>query len=271
MAITHAAVKNPGDVGTAAEWNAAHVISDESKSKRSRTLIVAANDSLDKTKADYVCDGTADQVEIQTAIDDLGATGGTVLLLEGTYNMANWIEPDNYVTIEGQGFATVLNSHNLDAVIFPQSKTMVVIKNLRITGTQSNAGDTVGVKFENCTSSKIVNVYFNAFHDYGFWIDRGSYNLILDSTSINADMIGIFIINTNRNIVSNCITWADDYGVTIDLCADRNIVSNCITSGGTKSILINNANCDRNLIHGNIAESGITDSGTNTLVVDNQS
>lgn len=41
------------------------------------------------SKADYVCDGTADDVELQAAIDALNAAGGGVLqLLPGTYNIA---------------------------------------------------------------------------------------------------------------------------------------------------------------------------------------
>ena len=40
---------------------------------RGATLVVAANDSLHKNMADYVCDGVADQVEIQAALDALPA------------------------------------------------------------------------------------------------------------------------------------------------------------------------------------------------------
>jgi hypothetical protein len=45
---------------------------------RSATFVVAANDSstLSKQQADYVCDGTDDQVEIQAAIDAANVLGG---------------------------------------------------------------------------------------------------------------------------------------------------------------------------------------------------
>lgn len=57
------------------------------------TLVVAASDSAapDADSADYVCDGTDDDVQIQAAIDELissGTTGGRVLLLEGTYSVS---------------------------------------------------------------------------------------------------------------------------------------------------------------------------------------
>jgi parallel beta-helix repeat protein len=54
---------------------------------RSATIVVAASDSSEKSKAqaDYVCDGTADDVEIQSAINALPATGGKIQLTEGTF------------------------------------------------------------------------------------------------------------------------------------------------------------------------------------------
>lgn len=50
--------------------------------------LVAANDAPAdvKAQADYVCDGTADDVQIQAALDAL--TGGTVLLSTGTFTLA---------------------------------------------------------------------------------------------------------------------------------------------------------------------------------------
>jgi lysophospholipase L1-like esterase len=43
----------------------------------------------EKARADYVCDGTADDVQIQAAINDVKAAGGgTVVLSSGTFNLA---------------------------------------------------------------------------------------------------------------------------------------------------------------------------------------
>ena len=53
---------------------------------RTATLVVAASDSSDKSKAqaDYICDGTADNVQIQAAIDALPAGGGVDHLSHST-------------------------------------------------------------------------------------------------------------------------------------------------------------------------------------------
>lgn len=85
-------------------------------------LYVAASDApaADKAMADYVCDGTADEVQIQAAIDAVQATGGGVVLLSpGTFNVAATVEingtidEDNAktVTLRGCGQqATYLNA-----------------------------------------------------------------------------------------------------------------------------------------------------------------
>lgn len=79
---------------------------------RSNTIVVAANDSTSKSKygADYICDGIDDNIEIQAAIDYVNGltTGGSVILMEGTYKITTNILPKSSVDIKGQGVATVL-------------------------------------------------------------------------------------------------------------------------------------------------------------------
>ena len=73
---------------------------------RSATLLVAASNASPQSRlgADFVCDGIADEVEIQAAIDALPSQGGRVLLSEGTFNIAAMISitRDNCL-LEGQG------------------------------------------------------------------------------------------------------------------------------------------------------------------------
>lgn len=75
----------------------------------SAALVVAAKDSVNKKKADFICDGIDDQVEIQKAIDSLPASGGQVELLEGTFNLSDSLEiTKSNITLAGSGKATVL-------------------------------------------------------------------------------------------------------------------------------------------------------------------
>jgi len=78
-------------------------------SGRTATLVVAASDSSAKGKAnaDYVCDGTDDQVEIQAAIDALPAGGGKVVLLEGIYIFSDHILLNKAVCLSGQGMSVI--------------------------------------------------------------------------------------------------------------------------------------------------------------------
>jgi len=71
---------------------------------RGVTFVVAANDSLHKNMADFVCDGVGDQVEIQAAIDALPATGGLIVLLDGTFVPSALVTIDqSNVKIIGKG------------------------------------------------------------------------------------------------------------------------------------------------------------------------
>ena len=65
------------------------------------TFVVCADDSQNTGRCDYVADGTADNVEIQEAIDDLPSTGGKVVLLEGNYYVATPVDLRSNLEISG--------------------------------------------------------------------------------------------------------------------------------------------------------------------------
>lgn len=79
------------------------------RSPLAQTLFVAASDApaLVKMLADYACDGTADQVEINAALAALPSTGGVVRLSEGTFNIASsvLIQQDS-ATLVGAGLGS---------------------------------------------------------------------------------------------------------------------------------------------------------------------
>ncbi len=69
------------------------------------TVVVAASDSspVAKAQADYICDGTDDQHDIQEAFDALPSSGGTVALSEGTFDCAGSIYPCANSMLRGEG------------------------------------------------------------------------------------------------------------------------------------------------------------------------
>jgi hypothetical protein len=82
---------------------------------RSASAVIAASGATDKQKADadYVCDGTADQVEINAALTAVGAQG-RIVLTDGQFNLAARITMgQSGQVLEGQGrWATKLYLSN---------------------------------------------------------------------------------------------------------------------------------------------------------------
>lgn len=78
-------------------------------------IYIAASDSTasSKARANYVCDGTEDETEINTAISSLGSIGGMIKLLEGNfYIQTATIEQPESVFIRGVGpDATIIQPH----------------------------------------------------------------------------------------------------------------------------------------------------------------
>jgi len=68
-------------------------------------ILVAAADSKDPgvSGAAHRCDGTDDQVEIQRALDEAAANGGTVTLLDGTFHCTDKLSPRAGTTFMGLG------------------------------------------------------------------------------------------------------------------------------------------------------------------------
>jgi len=80
------------------------------------TQFVAASDSDSQSfsKADQVCNGTNDEVQIAAAIAALPAIGGEVVLSEGNFSIGAIIQlnlaANNHITIRGRGTTTSLNT-----------------------------------------------------------------------------------------------------------------------------------------------------------------
>lgn len=80
--------------------------------KSSGAMLVAASDAPTDIKnvANYICDGTADKVEINLAITAIATLGGKVVLSEGHFYTAAAISVSSNITIEGQGWATIITT-----------------------------------------------------------------------------------------------------------------------------------------------------------------
>lgn len=139
------------------------------------TLVVATCDSAksSKLRADFVGDCDGDQQEINAAIQALPPVGGTVLLMEGHYDikavggtLGGVLINRSYVTLEGVGLSTRLrlaDGQNTNVIrIIGNGTTGIVIQRLYIDGNfTANEGagfELCGIKASSTGGSPIRNV-----------------------------------------------------------------------------------------------------------------
>lgn len=130
------------------------------------SLFVAASDasSWAKERAWRVCDGTADEEEINLAIAALPAGGGKVVLSEGTFTLAAMIDLKNHCILEGQGkdVTTLIGHADYDDTLIENDhggghKTFFVLRDMTI---DHGAGKTTGncLRFVQATDVALENL-----------------------------------------------------------------------------------------------------------------
>lgn len=147
---------------------------------------------------DYLCDGSADQTEINQAITDVfNAGGGEVVLLDGTYKTSGNILFDHfgYITLRGANDSTTIQCGITgQGSAFPSSSCIAI-----------NDG-TVTIKDLRLTT--IANT------DVGIYVDDN--NSRIDNVTIDGYKYGIHL-NSSQNKVKNCVIMgtSNSYGIMI--------------------------------------------------------
>lgn len=206
---------------------------------RSATIVVAASDSsaASKEQADYVCDGVADDVQIQAAIDALPVVGGIVRLCEGSYE-SNAITLSNNVTLTGAGYPTSIGATGY-GTSFIRLDDGCVLKNLCI----------------DCNSM-----------DFGVFV-AGNYvtvdNIYLENTSADGILIGqpsedIHDIYIN-NVRTNNTGTSKGSSVQVFQGAYNVIISNCVAHNFSDSAYNIHDHVDENSPHDVIVTNCIMD------------
>jgi len=170
------------DVATTADYIIENVTNDATlvgKTVRTATLVVAASDSSESSKAqaDYVANGVADNVEIQAAIDVLPNTGGKIILSEGTFVLATSINITYSHTLEGAGKgATIITGVAGEAVIniAPVDGTYVYPEGASFRNFKTSGGK-YGLYFGTYAGQSLTeNVIVQGASDFGIYISSGS-------------------------------------------------------------------------------------------------
>jgi len=242
------------------------------------TFVVATSDSKNKWKADYVADGTADEVEIQAAIDALPSGGGKVTLLEGTYTTTNRIILDSNQTLEGMGYAThIYNTGTTYSAVrvigvAATHKEKVVVSNLRITGV---AGSSNGIYFYYCDYCRAVDNWIEDIGNEGILFSSSTHSIARGNkiSGGDKDTDGVKLVNTKYSIISGnnikdmgsggtCPCTSD--GIELEHSAYNTITSNVIEGGNEYGISLESASIYNSItsnIIRNTASTGILITG----------
>lgn len=209
------------------------------KSGGGATFLIASDEASDieKARSDYVCDGVDDHVQIQAALVALPATGGSIILSAGTFNVdpirigdgdrsynpgGGGPDVDN-VLFAGQGFSTVLKlqPQNLTAEtafgvlelygVSTSSATYlyrIIVRDLVIDGNKGNhsGAPTVnhdGIDLKMSHECLITHVFARNCEADGFDLDIGERCIISNCMAHNCGGAGFHLSNGTRR--SSCI------------------------------------------------------------------
>jgi parallel beta-helix repeat protein len=266
MGITHEKVVSPGERGKSEDWNADHVISDDLMPKSQATKIVAAYNSIDKTRADFVCNGINDDVEIQAAIDSLPDQGGSVYLKEGNYSISSSIviSKEN-VKLFGAGANSVIQwASNIPCITSTYSS--LVIDGIRLNGPGSSNTSANGIDISlsgNCTINKcnISNCR------YGIYIHGNSPGNYITNNFVGHCYYSIYFNEVVKSIINSNQLYVGTRGVFLTNGSSTNLISsNCINGFSESGAYLNGVwDCiiSNNIIFNSIMGGIIADGGGN--------
>jgi hypothetical protein len=120
---------------------------------------------------------TNDSTAIQSALDALGATGGTLLFPKGTYMLSASIKVPSYCKLQGLGSVTLKRNAAIDNLLINKSDTVtgvyaansnIILDNLIFDGNAGTYGTTncTLVGFGHCDNIKIMNCTFKNIYSW---------------------------------------------------------------------------------------------------------
>jgi parallel beta-helix repeat protein len=241
--------------------------------RRTATVIVAASDSPNKERADYVCDGVNDEAEINQAIQEAynNGTGGLVYLTEGTYTVGTSsysgksIQMATSTSLMGAGKSTVVKlKDGIDAfhvIVDSSNQEYVRLSSFKIDGNRENQLNNwhFGVRFSSVSTSSIENMIIeNVDNSSSETVYVGSSNNIKISNNqvYNSDSHGIILNNSINSIVNNNIVSGVWRGIYTDNVSDNIIITDNILVNNTNGIYIYNT--DNSIVSNNTVKNSIS-------------
>ena len=203
---------------------------------------------------DYLCDGTNDQVEINSAIQALPSGGGEIVILDGTYNITATIamNKDN-VKLSGNGNATVLrrmwNSSTGEGVItITATNGGCCVENIFVDGNKSaySSSDNYGIYLSSSSNNTITGNTCNNNY-YGIYLSSSSNNTITGNT-YNNNNYGIRLSSSSNNTITGNTCNNNSYGIYLHSSNNNTVASNTCNNNSSSIYLSKSSN---NTITGN--------------------
>jgi parallel beta-helix repeat protein len=206
--------------------------------RTARFVIGTSTSGWTEKDCDYLCDGVDDQVEINQAIQDLPASGGEIVLLDGTYSISLWVRINkSNVTLRGNGWSTIIRRDftagaNQGAIAF--SGDNVSVRDLVVDANKDNYGGIRNYGITKIISDNIPNnctikgLLVKNSTNAGISID-GNNSTIINNTVINS---GTGLRSSGKNnIFSNNIVLDNDVGMYLQNSEGNLITSNIFMRG----------------------------------------
>jgi parallel beta-helix repeat protein len=208
----------------------------EDGKKATRFVIGTSTTGWTASECDYLCDGTADQAEINAAITALPATGGEIVILDGTYNITAKIDvtKDN-VSIRGNGNATILkrtyNSSGSEGIVTLTGASGCTIEKLYIDGNKANYTTTnnFGIYLaSNCNDTTITGNTCNNSKGTGICLAPGCNDTTITGNTCNNNNTGIDLApNCNDTTIAGNTCNNNSTGICLaPNCNDTTITGN---------------------------------------------
>ena len=223
----------PDQIGAAAKkhtHNAAD-ITGLPDTKSARFVVGTSANGWTTADCDYLCDGTADDVEIKAAIAALRSTGGEVILLDGKYTLASTITISvNNTTLQGNGAklerAFAGTSGNTGMIVVNASNC--TIRGIVIDGkkaTYSDSGYNYGIYVKG-NNNTIENCYTENNGHCGIIVASGSGHIVIGNHSVSNGTYGVYLSSDHCTAIGNTCsdntrgitTWGDGLVISCNTC-----------------------------------------------------
>ncbi len=210
--------------------------------------VLVASDGYTGNNAQYQCDGSNDEVQINEAIEWVRGTygGGYVLLSEGTFVIEAAIEGLSGVALLGRGDGTILDRNCNDYTIkcvggSGTEKTDITIQNMKMTFTDSYAAAVIYCGYTDNVAVRNINI--EGLEGIGIQVENCDGVTIADNVidgnqvesaspkwGINVDeCTGVHVlVNRIRGLYSTAT--AISYGIYVEPTTDGLIVEGNIIS-----------------------------------------